>query len=165
MYKRRQFRLLAAPAVVSALLAFTCGFVLGRVTQVVPLTFPEPSPPAQSTGKPSRYTTQRDQLAAAADFIITDSNLAARPSHQDLREGPLASETCVGDVLRVANASHQTVGLAATPEESDARVELGIVQPGGVFTFDTRLVKASPGRFFLHDAEGNLLSRYDVRNC
>ncbi len=108
---------------------------------------------------------RQSKLAAKADVIITDSMLEYRPTYQELKEGPVGVWTCVGGTLSVANASRRTVGLAAIPENSDARVELGIAQPGGVLTFDVGAVGESPGSYYLEDLGGPLLSRYDVVKC
>lgn len=136
---------------VGVVLAVGLGFVAGRVLQP-PVS---PKPHLASRG-------QADPLAADADFIITNALLANPSSRFELEIDVMGTTVCQGGTLRVANASDKTVGLVYAPDESDVKVELGIVRPGGVFTIQANEL----GVFFILEAERNgMMFRFDVKDC
>jgi len=100
--------------------------------------------------------------AANADFLITDRLLAQPRAYDDFEADAVSTSVCLGERLRIGNVSSQRVGLIDTPEMSDASAQLGLVEPGGVFTLEPQ----EEGIFFISAADRDgLLFRYSVRRC
>jgi hypothetical protein len=170
---------LAVLATVVAIAALAGSFMLGRTTATpsdkaavqTPAGGSQPagpnaggSPPPATAGQLQQSTPQAAAQPGAtnADFVITDRLLAHPPTYEDHQNAPTGTIVCLGDPIRIANASSRRLGLIDTPDESGASSTLGSVEPGGVFT----VVVQEPGTFFISAAgvEG-LLFRYVAQPC
>ena len=164
--------LIALSAIV-LVLGLATAFLLGRTT-AAPSDRPRnaaqaPSAPANPPAKADALGTPAPAATAGAeagatgsDFLITDRLLAEPRAYDDLMAEPMTTSVCIGERLRIANVASQRVGLIDTPAQSDASVELGFVEPGGVFTFQPR----EEGTFFISAAgRDGLLFHYSARRC
>jgi len=158
------------------ILGLATAFLLGRTT-ATPSDPPRnaaqaPSAPTNPVSPPAKTealgttdpaaTAGGGAGAADSDFLITDRLLAEPRAYDDLMAEPVATSVCIGGRLRIANVASQRVGLVDTPAESDASVQIGFVEPGGVFTLDPQ----EEGMFFISAAgRDGLLFRYSARRC
>lgn len=158
------------------ILGLATAFLLGRTT-ATPSDLPRnaaqaPSAPTSPVSPPAKTealgttapaaTAGAGAGAADSDFLITDRLLAEPRAYDDLMAEPVATSVCIGGRLRIANVASQRVGLVDTPAESDASVQIGFVEPGGVFTLDPQ----EEGMFFISAAgRDGLLFRYSARRC
>jgi hypothetical protein len=153
-------------------LGLATAFLLGRTTaprsDTPRVAAQGPSAPANQVAPPARSQALGTPAPAAAagaanaDFLITDRLLARPRAYDDFQADPVTPSVCIGGTLRIANVASRRVGLIDTPDESDASVELGFVEPGGVFTLEPQEV----GTFFISAAgTDGLLFRYSARRC
>jgi hypothetical protein len=132
-------------------------------TEIIPTAVKGIKENSPASNKPpllvSQQTPSKNQNA---DFLISDSLLASKPTYEDFQEEATSTSVCVGQKINVGNVSVKMVGLVDTPEYSDATIELGIVRPGEIFTLEPKEV----GTFFISDTDsGDLLFKYTVKSC
>lgn len=132
-------------------------------TEVIPTAVKVVKENSSASNKPPLLANQQaPSKNQNADFLISDSLLASKPTYEDFQEEATSTSVCVGQKINVGNVSVKMVGLVDTPEYSDTTIELGIVRPGEIFTLEPKEV----GTFFLSDTDsGDLLFKYTVKSC